>query len=69
MIFDDNQDVTLNAEYIIVTDGGTLQVGSKENPFNHKASITLYGTIASTQLPIYGAKVLGLRNGTLELHG
>ena len=69
LIFDDNQDVHLNAEYIIVTDGGTLQVGTKQNPFKHKATITLYGTIASTQLPIYGAKVLGLRSGLLELHG
>ena len=65
LIFDDNQ----NVEYVVITDGGKLQVGTKENPFNHTASITLYGTIASTQLPIYGAKVLGLRNGTLELHG
>ena len=69
LIFDDNQDVTLNAEYIIVTDGGVIQVGTKENPFVHKATITLYGTIASTQLPIYGAKVLGLRNGVLDMHG
>jgi hypothetical protein len=29
----------------------------------------MYGTIASTQLPIYGAKVLGMRNGVLDLHG
>lgn len=69
LIFDDNQDVNLNAEYILVTDGGSLQVGTKENPFMHKATITLYGSIASTQLPIYGSKVLGLRSGLIDLHG
>jgi hypothetical protein len=26
-IFDDNQDVSLNVEYIIITDGGLLQIG------------------------------------------
>ena len=69
MIFDDNQDVNLNAEYIIIADGGTLQVGTKEKPFNHQATITMYGTLRSIELPIFGAKVLALRNGTLDLHG
>jgi hypothetical protein len=27
LIFDDNQDVSLNVEYIIITDGGLLQIG------------------------------------------
>ena len=69
LIFDDNQDVHLNAEYIIICDGGSLQVGTKEKPFMHKATITMYGTLRSIELPIFGAKVLALRNGTLDLHG
>ena len=27
LIFDDNQDVSLDAEYIVITDGGMLQIG------------------------------------------
>ena len=27
LIFDDNQDVSLDAEYIVITDGGLLQIG------------------------------------------
>jgi hypothetical protein len=69
LIFDDNQDVHLNAEYIIICDGGSLQVGTQANPFTHKATITMYGTLRSIELPIFGAKVLALRNGTLDLHG
>jgi hypothetical protein len=29
----------------------------------------MYGTLRSIELPIFGAKVLALRNGTLDLHG
>jgi hypothetical protein len=63
LIFDDNQDIELNVEYIIITDGGKFQVGSKEQPFQHKAKITMYGSVRSLELPIFGAKVLALRNG------
>lgn len=69
LIFDDNQDVSLNAEYIIILDGGKFQVGTEEKPFVNKATITMFGSIRSTELPIYGAKVIGVRNGTLDLHG
>jgi hypothetical protein len=29
LIFDDNQDVSLNVEYILVIDGGKFQVGTR----------------------------------------
>ena len=29
----------------------------------------MFGTLRSIELPIFGAKVLALRNGTLDLHG
>ena len=46
-----------------------LQVGTEEEPFLKEARITLHGNVRSTELPIYGAKVLGVRKGWLELHG
>lgn len=52
LIFDDNQDVSLNAEYILVVNGGRLQVGTETNPFQHNAVITMYGTLRSIELPI-----------------
>jgi hypothetical protein len=69
LIFDDNQDVHLQAEYIVITDGGVLQVGTKQRPFMHKAVITMHGTIRAIELPIFGSKVIALRNGTLDMHG
>lgn len=62
-IFDDSQDVSLNVEYIIVTDNGKFQIGTREHPFQHNAVVTMYGSVRSIELPIYGSKVLALRNG------
>lgn len=52
LIFDDSQDVELNVEYIVIINGGVLQIGTESNPFQHRAVITLYGHLRSIQLPI-----------------
>ncbi|XP_008823437.1 fibrocystin [Nannospalax galili] len=59
----------LRAHSILVTDGGVLQIGSKEKPFQGKAQIKLYGSSHSANFFPYGAKFLAVRNGTLSLHG
>ncbi|XP_067951959.1 fibrocystin-L-like, partial [Watersipora subatra] len=68
LVFDE-KNVELNAENILITDGGILEVGTEDEPFQHKAIITLHGHLRSLEMPIYGAKTLALRNGTLDLHG
>ncbi|XP_068039311.1 fibrocystin isoform X2 [Anomalospiza imberbis] len=60
--------VELHAHYILVSDGGELQVGSPEAPFHHKAHIYLYGSLHSPPLFPYGVKFLAVRNGTLSIH-
>ena len=69
LIFDDMQDVSLQAEYIIITNGGRLQIGTEQQPFTHKATVTMYGNVRSIELPIYGSKVIAVRNGTIDMHG
>ena len=70
LFFDDEQeDITLNAEYILIVDGGTLQIGTEDNPYTKLATIMMHGHWRSTELPLYGAKTLAVRNGTLDLHG
>ncbi|CAF3962866.1 unnamed protein product [Rotaria sp. Silwood2] len=69
LIFDDSQDVALNTEYIVITNGGCLQIGNESDPFQHQAIITMYGHLRSIELPIFGAKVLALRGGTVDMHG
>jgi len=69
LIFDDMQNVALNAEYILLINGGRLQVGTESSPFQHRAVITMYGHLRSIELPIFGAKVLAIRDGSLDMHG
>ncbi|XP_066530272.1 fibrocystin-L-like [Hoplias malabaricus] len=68
LIFDE-ADIELQAENILITDGGALQIGTESQPFQHKAIITLHGQIRAPEIPVYGAKTLGVREGVLDLHG
>ncbi|XP_004431348.1 PREDICTED: fibrocystin-L [Ceratotherium simum simum] len=68
LIFDE-ADIELQAENILITDGGILQIGTEASPFQHKAVITLHGHLRSPELPVYGAKTLAVREGILDLHG
>ncbi|KAL6460366.1 hypothetical protein MHYP_G00303320 [Metynnis hypsauchen] len=67
LIFDE-ADIELQAENILITDGGALQIGTEDQPFQHKAIITLHGHLRSPEIPVYGAKTLGIREGVLDLH-
>uniref|UniRef100_A0A3P8VF56 PKHD1 like 1, tandem duplicate 2 n=1 Tax=Cynoglossus semilaevis TaxID=244447 RepID=A0A3P8VF56_CYNSE len=67
LIFDE-ADIELQAENILITDGGKLQIGQEGAPFQHKAIITLHGHQRSPEIPVYGAKTLGVREGILDLH-
>ncbi|XP_076825620.1 fibrocystin-L-like isoform X2 [Clavelina lepadiformis] len=71
LIFDEAEDanVSLSAENILIVNNGRLQVGTEAEPYKGKAEIVMYGHLRSPELPIYGAKTLGLRSGTLDLHG
>ncbi|KAG9339164.1 hypothetical protein JZ751_024022 [Albula glossodonta] len=68
LVFDE-ADIELQAENILITDGGTLQIGTETAPFQHKAIITLHGHLRSQELPVYGTKTLAVREGILDLHG
>ncbi|XP_061164553.1 fibrocystin-L-like [Saccostrea echinata] len=65
----DTADIELQAQRILITKGGKLQVGTTDAPFPNKAQITLHGHVRSKELPVYGTKMIGVRNGSLELHG
>ena len=70
LIFDDEEDgVELHSELVLITNNGKLQIGTEEQPYQHKAQIVMYGHVLSTELPLFGAKTLAVRGGTLDLHG
>nr|XP_033792615.1 fibrocystin isoform X9 [Geotrypetes seraphini] len=61
--------IYLHAHYILISDGGKLQVGSSLQPFLGKAQIHLYGSSHSVPFYRYGVKFIAVRNATLSLHG
>lgn len=46
-----------------------MEVGTEEFPYTSKITITMHGAIDDPYLPIYGNKVIGVRHGTLDMHG
>lgn len=59
---------TFDARYIIVN-GGYLEIGTEEFPYDSKLTITMHGEESDPALPIYGNKVIAVRNGVLSMHG
>ena len=70
MIWDRTGGIELHMQYGVVNSGGYFQIGTEEEPFCHgTALIKLYGHQRSINLPIYGAKVLAVRFGSIDIHG
>jgi hypothetical protein len=75
MVFADTLDLELNCSYILVKgwpstgEQGKLVIGTAERPHLHRAVITLIGNRRSRELPMYGAKVLAVRYGIVDMHG
>ena len=60
---------TFDAEYILVHDGGLLQIGTEANPYTSKLIITMHGDRKTLKIPTYGNKVIAIRHATLDIHG
>ncbi|WP_309572091.1 G8 domain-containing protein [Deinococcus sp.] len=60
-------DLTLSSEWIMVH--GELRIGSETAPFTHNADIILTNTTPGENVMTMGDRVLGVMDGTLELHG
>jgi hypothetical protein len=46
-----------------------MELGTEEFPYTSKLRITMHSKIDDPYLPIYGNKAIGLRFGTLDMHG
>merc|ERR1712106_837006 len=70
LMFDgENAEIELQSKYILLVEGGILEIGTEEEPYESKAIITMHGNTRCTEMPVFGCKVIGVRNGTLEFHG
>jgi len=65
---DPNHERFFDAAYMFIS-GGLMEVGTEEFPYTSKITITMHGAIDDPYLPIYGNKVIGVRFGTLDMHG
>ncbi|GAX81122.1 hypothetical protein CEUSTIGMA_g8556.t1 [Chlamydomonas eustigma] len=64
-----NTSIWLQCNYILVM-GGNFSAGTPSTPYaGPNAKITLWGPPGATELPIYGSKVVGVRQGWFILHG
>jgi hypothetical protein len=46
-----------------------MELGTEDFPYTSRLIITMHSTIKSPYIPIYGNKCIGLRYGTLDMHG
>jgi len=68
LIFED-KDKTFDAYYLVCMQG-TVQIGTYQNPFLSKLTITMHGSeYYPPQLPEYGNKVWAFHQATLDMHG
>jgi hypothetical protein len=59
-----------DAHYIFVKGKNSyMEIGTEEHPYTSKLTITMHSKEADPYIPIYGNKVIGLRYGTLDIHG
>jgi hypothetical protein len=59
---------TFDADYIFVK-GGYMEAGTETDRYTSKLIITMHGSMTDPYIPIYGNKCIGLRYGTLDMHG
>jgi hypothetical protein len=57
-----------DARYIYINKG-RMEVGTEEFPYTSRITITMHSLLSDPYLPIYGNKVIGVRYGTLDMHG
>ena len=72
LLFDDGVNTAttqyLQTNYIFIEDG-TFQIGTETQPHCQKLEIVLHGGKYDQEIPIYGNKMIALRNGNLLMHG
>ena len=49
--------------------GGSLQIGTEDDPFLQNVKITLHGHPKQLELPTFGVKVIACYRCTMDIHG
>ena len=59
---------TFDAHWLFIK-GGKLTIGFDDKPYPCPLLITMWGKRYDPEVPLYGNKVIGLRYGTIDIHG
>ena len=62
--------IELNSKYILVAGGGKLIIGTEDEPYENKATVTMHGNVRCTEMPVFGCKVCNffmLKNCTVSV--
>ncbi|KAG2491954.1 hypothetical protein HYH03_009686 [Edaphochlamys debaryana] len=69
LVFDDTPEyLNLQAHYILVK-GGEFTIGTADKPYAGRANITMLGAPSSRDMPMYGGKAIGVREGLVSWYG
>ncbi len=68
LTFSDERDISLESEWIYVP-GGSLTIGTADQPYQHDATITLTDEVTGEDINTMGDRGIMLMGGTLNLHG
>ncbi len=68
LTFSDERDISLESEWIYVP-GGSLTIGTEDQPYQHDATITLTDNVRGEDINTMGDRGIMLMGGTLNLHG
>lgn len=69
LVFAD-KDLSLTTEYLMVHGPGTLQIGTADKPYTHKATLTLIGNNPTQDIMGMGSKfIAAMMGGKLEIYG
>ena len=66
--YDPQHERTFDAK-IIMINNGVFEAGTEKYPYSSKLTITMHGIKYDPSVPIYGNKVLGVRNSVFDIHG
>ena len=66
--FEDTQDQTFDASYVIIR-GGEFYVSSETNRRQNKLVITMHGNRGDKGLPGFDNKVIAVQNGKIGMYG
>src|SRR6202789_2706803 len=66
--FADTRDIELTTDWILIP-GGTLQIGTKDRPYTHQATITLTDKVKGENIETIGDRGIMLMKGSLDLRG